>query len=165
MKRNAERACKHCGGLFHPYRQALRYCSNACSQLARYKSHSRPAKCAHCGCDFISRHKDNGKSKHWTKCCSRSCAGRVLSKGGPKASRLRRRYGIEPADYARMLSEQNGACALCGLVPHYDLYVDHDHNTGAVRSLLCARCNNAAGIFDSLTPEKIQALWNYTHRS
>jgi hypothetical protein len=50
--------------------------------------------------------------------------------------------GITDADYAAMLARQYGGCAICGRPPKTRrLHVDHDHRTGAVRGLLCHRCN------------------------
>lgn len=56
---------------------------------------------------------------------------------------LRNRYGITPEDYDRMLEEQGGVCAICeGACPTgRRLAVDHDHETGRVRGLLCVNCN------------------------
>jgi len=42
---------------------------------------------------------------------------------------------------------QQGRCAVC-LNPNRRLLVDHDHSTGAVRGLLCTRCNNLVGKFE-----------------
>ncbi len=56
----------------------------------------------------------------------------------PRAAAL----GVTPADYARMLAEQDGHCALCDATPKAKRFaVDHDHHNGAVRGLLCWRCN------------------------
>lgn len=59
------------------------------------------------------------------------------------------RYGINVEDYERMLTAQDGKCALCYSTPaakkHLD--VDHCHTTGTVRGLLCRRCNMALGLF------------------
>lgn len=52
--------------------------------------------------------------------------------------------GITDADYAAMLAAQGGHCAICPSTPKTRrLHVDHDHATGAVRGLLCHRCNRA----------------------
>ena len=87
-----------------------------------------------------------------------SCYNREEVKRNPRKRRhipssarrvkLRHRYGIKPSDYDRMLSDQDGKCCVCKEIKSYDLYVDHDHNTGKVRSLLCARCNTMAGILE-----------------
>lgn len=58
-------------------------------------------------------------------------------------------YGISPDDFRRMLAEQGHACALCGGQPkRARLAVDHCHETGVVRGLLCERCNMALGLLD-----------------
>src|SRR5690349_19534019 len=66
---------------------------------------------------------------------------------------LRRKFGITIDDYERMLEEQGYGCAICG-APEPDgasLHVDHDHESGEVRGLLCFTCNNALGdVQDSL---------------
>lgn len=55
-------------------------------------------------------------------------------------------YGLKPEDFDVMLMTQCGKCAICGddfgeKSPH----VDHDHETGDIRGLLCARCNTGIG--------------------
>jgi hypothetical protein len=55
------------------------------------------------------------------------------------ASHLKRTYGLEYDEYERLLAFQGGRCYACGQVPRVRrLAVDHDHETGQVRGLLCA---------------------------
>jgi len=57
-----------------------------------------------------------------------------------------KRYGITVEQYEQFLIDQNGVCALCGQPPTKKrLNVDHDHNTGRIRGLLCHHCNIALG--------------------
>ena len=60
---------------------------------------------------------------------------------------LKCRYGITLEDYARMLAEQGGSCAICFTEPQKSrvLDVDHCHVTGTVRGLLCRSCNLTLG--------------------
>jgi hypothetical protein len=64
---------------------------------------------------------------------------------------LRWKYGMELEDYEKILSMQNGCCAICGYKPdtfakkENKLYVDHNHKTKKVRGLLCMNCNSAIG--------------------
>ena len=61
-----------------------------------------------------------------------------------RTARLKSRYGITMDDYANMLADQDGVCAICGYAPSSDkkaLMVDHDHKTGNIRGLLCIHCN------------------------
>jgi hypothetical protein len=55
---------------------------------------------------------------------------------------------MTPADYDALYLAQTGKCRGCER--HQSefkkrLYVDHDHNTGAVRGLLCHSCNVILG--------------------
>lgn len=60
---------------------------------------------------------------------------------------FKNKYGITLGDYDAMLREQNGRCAIC-FSPQpsgVSLYIDHCHDTGAVRGLLCRPCNSGIG--------------------
>ena len=72
--------------------------------------------------------------------------------------RLLKKYGISLEQFWKMLCEQQGRCAVC-LSPS-NLQVDHDHNSGVVRGLLCLNCNRAAGLLDD-NPELMEALARY----
>jgi hypothetical protein len=64
------------------------------------------------------------------------------------------RYGLTPEQYDKLLAEQGGTCAICQGPPggRWGRYcVDHDHVTGAVRGLLCLRCNRAIGLVEDDT--------------
>jgi len=70
----------------------------------------------------------------------------------PKRNRrngnLKHKYGIDEQEYARLFEAQGGKCAICGEPPgKKPLAVDHDHETGVVRGLLCHRCNTGIGNF------------------
>jgi hypothetical protein len=66
-----------------------------------------------------------------------------------RRSRLKRRYGISLEDYEQLLTKQGGHCALCERTPEHErhgfLAVDHCHETGRVRGLLCEQHNLALG--------------------
>jgi hypothetical protein len=74
-------------------------------------------------------------------------------KSGTRQSR-KYKYGISQQDYEQMLFMQNSVCAICGkpetrtfngkISP---LAVDHNHETGAIRGLLCNLCNASLGGF------------------
>lgn len=62
---------------------------------------------------------------------------------------LIRTYGITPDDYGAMLAAQSGRCAICHQEQNgRPLSVDHNHQTEAVRGLLCVRCNSCLGWFE-----------------
>jgi len=73
-------------------------------------------------------------------------ANRAKMKVYNREWRLRNQYGISPIEYRDMLVGQAGRCLICLRVPSHDLHVDHDHETGAVRGLLCRDCNSMLGL-------------------
>ena len=67
-----------------------------------------------------------------------------------RATQLKYNYGITIDDYERMLEAQGGCCAVCGANEPGDrrrknFCVDHCHETGEVRGLLCVHCNMLIG--------------------
>lgn len=63
---------------------------------------------------------------------------------------LRAKYGISLEDYEAMLKVQGNVCAMCKQPSKKTLAVDHDHETGKVRGLLCSDCNLLLGKFGDL---------------
>ncbi|MDV7099702.1 endonuclease domain-containing protein [Gordonia amicalis] len=56
---------------------------------------------------------------------------------------VQRAYDLADGEYDRLLVAQGGRCAICLRRPPRNrrLAVDHDHDTGEVRGLLCTDCN------------------------
>lgn len=72
----------------------------------------------------------------------------------------RTKYGITLMQYNELLKKQNHACLLCGSNTAYqtkgrNLFVDHDHETGKIRGLLCSRCDTMLGHVEIIGIEKI----------
>jgi hypothetical protein len=83
---------------------------------------------------------------------------------------LRRNYHIDLDDYLDIAEQQGFVCAIC----HKDnfqmstnhsgaLVVDHDHETGEVRGLLCHNCNRALGLFQE-SVENLESAKAYLER-
>ena len=71
---------------------------------------------------------------------------RLSAKAGWKKKRLKQ-YNLTEKEYKDLSDKQNGCCAICGMKPKDKicLYIDHDHETGVVRGLLCSHCNFMLG--------------------
>lgn len=76
--------------------------------------------------------------------------GASKTKMNPKSARnyhLKNKYGLDLEEYSLMLKSQNYKCVICKSVleDSRNWPVDHDHQTGKVRSILCYRCNTLLG--------------------
>jgi hypothetical protein len=103
---------------------------------------------SHCKSCNGRRKADQKKKKYWLMPeIERQKINRILTL---------KKFGITVERYDEMFSEQHGVCAICKQ-PETDVHpatgqvqrlaVDHDHKTGVVRGLLCAKCNKGIGSF------------------
>ena len=76
--------------------------------------------------------------------------------------RLKERFGLTTEEYRGMITIQNNRCATCGT--EFDEQtkpqVDHCHNTGKVRGLLCRPCNTSLGLLKE-NPDTLKNLITY----
>ena len=74
---------------------------------------------------------------------------RVLarSKKYRRKSYLKYKFGLAPEDIDTMKVAQSSRCAICGEVFKKSPCIDHNHETGQVRGLLCNGCNLGLGLF------------------
>lgn len=63
---------------------------------------------------------------------------------------MKHRYGLTLENYKKMLEDQGGVCKICKqpCKSRSHLSVDHCHESGHIRGLLCDRCNTSIGKFD-----------------
>ncbi len=185
------RVCPTCGEVFQPYRDFQRACSRRCRDKLPPTNDAPHAKTVHfvcelCGAESSARSTVGAGQFKW--CADCKPAAREARQQRKNESRKQRwnddpeyrehqkalsrrsRYGIERAEYERMLDEQSGCCAICDEPPDPDgvraasrLHVDHNHTTGAVRALLCNKCNRGLGYFQD-DPVLLQAAIRYLER-
>lgn len=83
-----------------------------------------------------------------------------------EAQRIRR-YGLDDSGYFSMVERQrrrcaNQACLQPLIINSRQCHVDHCHQTGAVRGLLCCQCNHALGVLET-NRARIVGLEEYLH--
>lgn len=105
--------------------------------------------CVKCGSAFNARHRTGKrKTRKWCGGCSTVQQSKSTIW---RESEFKRRYGITEKLYNEQLELQGGGCAICGVVSEQDgrrLAVDHCHETGKLREILCQRCNTSIGAFN-----------------
>lgn len=83
-----------------------------------------------------------------------------------KGSYFLRHYGITRSHLTVLLERQGGVCGICRkpMTGPHNLNVDHDHDTGRVRGLLCGQCNRSlGGLGDNL--EKLRRAIRYLEKT
>lgn len=73
-----------------------------------------------------------------------------------KQSHLRKNYQLTTEELEHRIAAQRGLCAICR--SEKPVHVDHDHKTGGVRGILCARCNLGLGLFGDRMEVLLAAL-------
>ena len=118
---------------------------------------------------YPRRNRRNGLTARCKPCQSNyskrqpSYRTQVQTKTYKRMSLLRRRYGLTLVGYDQLLASQGGGCAICGALRtngKTSLPVDHDHQTGKVRGILCDPCNRAIGLLKD-NPELLGRAQQY----
>lgn len=73
-------------------------------------------------------------------------------------------YGITAVEFGVMMVKQGNRCAICKTSFDSTPCVDHDHNTGKVRGLLCRACNSALGLLKDSHANLLAAI-QYLHNT
>lgn len=82
-----------------------------------------------------------------------------------QASNLKRMFGISIDYWKQKADAQDNKCAICNkeCITGKRLAVDHDHETGAIRDLLCSNCNQGLGKFQD-SPQLLDKAAEYLRK-
>jgi len=137
--------------------------------------------CGHCEqlkpADQFSPNPEARSGLHaYCKACNCTLTKESAAKRDPELRKttsrkfhLKKKYGLSLEEYQQMWEEQGGVCKVCGRPEGRvtnpegkvsSLSVDHNHETGEVRGLLCHACNTALGQLNE-DPAIIQNLLGY----
>lgn len=127
--------CLNCHKFFIATRTRSKYCSDTCQHR-----------------DWVNNNKEHDKEQH--------------RKDSKKNRAYLRIYGLGLKDYNKMFAKQEGHCAICGI--HQSelkiaLHIDHNHETGRNRGLLCHQCNIGLGVFED-NAERLERAAEYLRR-
>jgi hypothetical protein len=123
-----------------------------CSSCTEYKDKSEFNK---------NKQKNDGLSYTCRECKKVECKdwyskNKVYQSKYMREKSLKRLYNITLDGFDELRIKHNNKCAICGTEPGKPragkqkkfLEVDHDHKTGAIRGLLCSKCNTAIGLLE-----------------
>lgn len=69
------------------------------------------------------------------------------------------KYSLDTPNLLALLSSQQHKCAICEItLTESTCHVDHDHNTGLIRGLLCRACNTGLGLYGDSTDRLSRAI-------
>ena len=102
----------------------------------------------------ISKFDKNPTGSHGVRGTCREC--RCGNRERTRRHNIKAKYGITLNDFMKMYENQDGRCAICN--KEIEVYatrdrmtdianIDHCHETGKIRSLLCNHCNTGLGKF------------------
>ena len=80
-----------------------------------------------------------------------------------KLERRLKKYNLDPSDYKWILSIQEGRCKICKKNLEMQGVIDHDHETGKVRGVLCSPCNLGLGNFQD-NPTNLENAITYLQK-
>ena len=103
--------------------------------------------CLSCRVDDSGLYFDRHREETYRKNAERRAANPVRAKALRRKHEIKYKYGVPVEIVDRMIAE-TPACPICGRAFGLGMSgsaVDHDHDTGAIRGILCRRCNAAIG--------------------
>ena len=125
-------------------------------------------RCAECGeikrldAFAINRSQPHGVGAYCLSCHNQIVRENAIAvHGSTRSKHLKARYGLTADEVAVMVEAQGGTCAICQVKPAE--HVDHDHETGDVRGILCFTCNVGLGNFND-EPERLLLAHRYLTR-
>ncbi|WP_412074939.1 endonuclease VII domain-containing protein [Streptomyces sp. col6] len=135
MRDGLQAYCRECSAEYYRQRQEARG-KSVRVKVPVPRGHKR---CPQCG--EVKPHdqweRNRSSSDGWASYCRPCRAERN------RAAYFQRKYGLSPAEVDELIAAQQGVCCICLTAPAE--HVDHCHQTGRVRGVLCFSCNAALG--------------------
>lgn len=124
-----------------------------CAKRARIRSDGK-IRCAKCRRWKERKFYNNSTKRVVQSYCKRCDLARQRidpNRSTRRRYKTLRKYGLVEQQYIELLAAQKNVCAICQISSPGDsrfgrLSIDHEHKTGKVRGLLCAKCNKAIGL-------------------
>lgn len=165
-----ERQCLWCGDVYQPKTRRSLLCSEECKSahaVERWRKQKavvpRKRHCHKCG--VLT---DQPSSRRGICVCDDCRVPRSEIQARAELLRRVRRYGLTVEQYDAIWERQGRRCGICGVTEptKKGWVIDHCHDTGIVRGILCSRCNVGIGMLGDSEANVAKAGWylaNATH--
>jgi len=122
---------------------------------------------------YNAKNKNDGKSYRCKECDEK--ASKKWAENNPKKKKesqrernLKFKYNLSIEKYETLLRGQKYCCGICGSASpgaHKQMFcVDHSHDTGKIRGLLCNNCNRGVGLLGD-TPSRLYEAFLYLEKN
>ncbi|WP_277437431.1 endonuclease VII domain-containing protein [Streptomyces sp. SPB162] len=127
--------CRHCSAEYYRQRQEAK----GPAVRPKFAVPEGSKRCPQCETikPFADGERNRASADGWSSHCGPCRAGRN------RESYVKRKYGITMAERDELIASQVGRCPICPAASAE--HVDHCHETGRVRGVLCFNCNSALG--------------------
>lgn len=154
--------CVVCGTGFVARNRTYTTCSEACQKQRQRQASQRWDE------ENPERSREHNKKSDRTYKTNHADLVRLQKKQSYAQQReiiVPKKFGLTPDDFRSMLAGQKGRCGICGGANGgRRLCIDHDHQTGQIRGLLCHRCNTSLGLLND-DPLRLLAAVDYLMRA
>jgi hypothetical protein len=130
-------------------RNQCRECRNTENNLWSKQNIERVSKWRKTNPDKLKEQRDR-----WNRSEAKKVVDKKWKASHPNYKYIPSEYGMSIEDYQELFDEQGGVCAICGNPETRQteekfnwLCIDHNHETGEIRGLLCSKCNRSLGLF------------------
>lgn len=140
---------------YHMYKNKFRKGKDPVNKKYYSESDIKSRVCSACGENkpISEFYKSSGRyyqreCKECTRIRKRKWYQTEKGKRSSANTKLKRRFGITLEEYEAMVEKAGGKCEICGTALSYNdhrLVVDHDHENGGIRGILCKACNLGIG--------------------
>jgi hypothetical protein len=145
--------------------------SDPAYRISQSESIKKTPHCVGCGETDITKFYVDDLGRRTNKSCKEchkiNCKRRWHGYSAVKKASTRvKKYGITVDEFMKLCEAHNGKCAICGVEPKTKrgLHIDHCHDTGVIRGLLCNGCNTGIGLLQE-SPEIMTKAIEYLLRS
>ena len=131
--------------------EAMKTCSKCGQSKPEDDFYVGKAQCKVCRCVASRKYQEANAAKLREQRRERHEAHPEKRREISRKAGLKHHYGITPDQWQQMFDAQNGRCAICGTdAPGKKAFnVDHCHESGWVRGLVCAPCNSGQFSLDT----------------